>query len=115
MLLCMALARQLLSVTYVPYHDQPSPCCHAQVAPPTITLQHLTAPGPQVHRFVQLCRATGGSFTYRWNEQGVIAMLWQIFLKPEQFHAFEFDYKHRLVKAQDAYDMAAAPSVAEGN
>ncbi|KAG2443249.1 hypothetical protein HYH02_009322 [Chlamydomonas schloesseri] len=67
----------------------------------------------KVHRFVQLCRATGGSFSYRWNEQGVIAMLWQIFVKPEQFYLFEFDYKHRLAKAQDAYDLAAAPSVTE--
>ncbi|KAG2497299.1 hypothetical protein HYH03_004882 [Edaphochlamys debaryana] len=52
---------------------------------------------PMVHRFVQLCRATGGPFMYRWNEQGVLAMLWQIFVRPEEFYMFEFDYRHRFL------------------
>ncbi|KAG2497291.1 hypothetical protein HYH03_004874 [Edaphochlamys debaryana] len=52
---------------------------------------------PMVNRFVQLCRATGGTFAYRWNEQGVIAMLWQLFVEPKQFYMFEFDYKHRYL------------------
>jgi hypothetical protein len=68
----------------------------------------LGAPGRQVWEFTQLCRASGGAFTYRWNEQGVIAMLNQIFVKPEQFHFFTFKYAHRIPPAT-ALRMVASP------
>lgn len=39
----------------------------------------------QVQRFVTLCRESGGSWNHRWNEQGIIAMIWQIFIREENF------------------------------
>ncbi|GLI65812.1 hypothetical protein VaNZ11_009435 [Volvox africanus] len=51
---------------------------------------------PEVQHFVQLCRTTGASFTYRWNEQGVLAMLWQIFVPRDKLYMFNFDYAHRI-------------------
>jgi hypothetical protein len=49
---------------------------------------------PDVQRFVKLVVQTGGHFTFRWNEQGVMAMVWQMFTEPGQFHLFDFGYKH---------------------
>ena len=48
-----------------------------------------------VQRFVQLVVATGGHFRYRWNEQAVLAMLWQIFLQPEELVLFDFPFAHK--------------------
>ncbi|KAG2430897.1 hypothetical protein HXX76_009870 [Chlamydomonas incerta] len=54
-----------------------------------------------VQRFVQLCRASGGSVMYRWNEQAVLGMVAQIFASQEQLLMFTFPYAHRL-KYKDA-------------
>ncbi|KAG2430898.1 hypothetical protein HXX76_009871 [Chlamydomonas incerta] len=48
-----------------------------------------------VQRFVQLCRASGGSVMYRWNEQAVLGMVAQIFASQEQLLNFTFPYAHR--------------------
>ena len=48
-----------------------------------------------VQRFVQLCRASGGSVMYRWNEQAVLGMVAQIFASQEQLLMFSFPYAHR--------------------
>ena len=48
-----------------------------------------------VQRFVQLCRASGGSVMYRWNEQAVLGMVAQIFASQEQLLMFTFPYAHR--------------------
>ncbi|KAG2485554.1 hypothetical protein HYH03_015720 [Edaphochlamys debaryana] len=74
---------------------------------------------PLVSRFVQLCRATGGHFTYRWNEQAVIGMLWQIFVDPNQFKLFDFPYEHRylanhFVKEVEGEGTGEEPDGAEG-
>eukprot|EP00198_Chlamydomonas_reinhardtii_P011400 XP_001700737.1 predicted protein [Chlamydomonas reinhardtii] len=49
-----------------------------------------------VQRFVQLCRASGGSVMYRWNEQAVLGMVAQIFASQEQLLMFTFPYAHRI-------------------
>ncbi len=48
----------------------------------------------QVQRFVRLVLRTGAHFRYRWNEQQVQSMVWHIFVLPDHFHQFDFDYMH---------------------
>lgn len=48
----------------------------------------------RVQRFVRLVLGTGGHFRFRWNEQLVESMVWQIFVHPKQFATFSFDYAH---------------------
>lgn len=50
---------------------------------------------PQVQRYVQLCRVSGGTLRFRWNEQGVQAMVWQLFVGSHDFMKFNFSYLHR--------------------
>jgi hypothetical protein len=50
----------------------------------------------QAQKFVELVIQTGYHWRFRWNEQGVIAMLWQIFV-PEgnfEFDTLPVDYHH---------------------
>ena len=47
-----------------------------------------------VQRFVRLVLRTGAHFRYRWNEQQVQALVWQMFLPPDNFHLFDFPYNH---------------------
>ncbi|MEW5316632.1 MAG: hypothetical protein WDW38_007992 [Sanguina aurantia] len=49
---------------------------------------------PIVQRFVSLCRLSGGSWRFRWNEQSVMAMVWQLFVPPDKYHQFDFSYVH---------------------
>ena len=95
---CLMLVRDLRlgprSVPSCTELRQPLVECSAQASDARSVL-----PCCQVNEFTQLCRATGGAFTYRWNEQGVIAMLNQIFVKPEQFLFFSFKYAHRIPPA----------------
>ncbi|EFJ49408.1 hypothetical protein VOLCADRAFT_104304 [Volvox carteri f. nagariensis] len=64
---------------------------------------------PEVNRFVQLCLASGGVVNYRWNEQAVISMMWQVFVKKEQFLMFNFTYLHS--KKSDAVKKVEASIV----
>lgn len=47
-----------------------------------------------VQKYLRLVLGTGGHFRFRWNEQAVMGMIWQIFIPPERFHMFTFDYTH---------------------
>ena len=38
---------------------------------------------PLVQTFLRLVLSTGDRFRYRWNEQAVEGMLWQIFVNPD--------------------------------
>ncbi|KAG2494255.1 hypothetical protein HYH03_007610 [Edaphochlamys debaryana] len=51
---------------------------------------------PLVSRFVQLCRAAGdsGGASQHWTDQGVVAMLWQMLLAPQQLHMLQFEFVH---------------------
>lgn len=52
----------------------------------------------QVQTFIRLCRASWGSCKYCWNEQGVIGMIWQIFVPDERLWMIpinERTYFHR--------------------
>ena len=50
----------------------------------------------QVQRFVRLVLATGGHFRFRWNEQQVQSIIWQMFVPSDKFHAYTFDYVHDI-------------------
>lgn len=56
----------------------------------------------QVQRFVHLCRASGGSFRFRWNEQGVVSMVWLVFVAPQRFRMFnDVVYVHKHLSKED--------------
>ncbi len=61
----------------------------------TSTLAMPLARCPQVQRFVQLCRSSGGSAQYRWNEQGVLGMLRHVFVPAERLLMLDFPYVHK--------------------
>lgn len=63
---------------------------------PCLATSCRAVPPPQVQRFVHLCRSSGGSWRYRWNEQGVFAMVWQIFVPEQQFVRLDFLYRWGL-------------------
>lgn len=44
---------------------------------------------------MQLCRHSGGTFMYRWNEQSVIGMINHVFVQEDEVLMLEFDYAHR--------------------
>ena len=48
-----------------------------------------------VQKYLNLVLGTGGHFRFRWNEQSVIAMIWQVFVPYERFHLFQFTYSHQ--------------------
>jgi hypothetical protein len=48
----------------------------------------------KVQTFVDLVLATGGHFRFRWNEQAVIAMLWQMLCPDKHFVLFDFPFEH---------------------
>lgn len=48
-----------------------------------------------VQKYLALVLGTGGHFRFRWNEQAVVAMIWQIFVEPSKFHLFSFAYYHK--------------------
>ncbi|KAG2445025.1 hypothetical protein HYH02_008893 [Chlamydomonas schloesseri] len=64
---------------------------------------------PLVQRFVGLCRGSGGSVMYRWNEQAVLGMVAQIFATQEQLLLFSFPYAHRI-RHTDALKMGGLAS-----
>jgi hypothetical protein len=47
-----------------------------------------------VQSFIDLVLKTGAHFRFRWNEQAVMAMAWQIFCPMENLVKFEFEYAH---------------------
>lgn len=47
-----------------------------------------------IQRFLRLVQRSGGHFRYRWNEQAVVGMIWQMFVKAQEFHLFDFGYNH---------------------
>ena len=49
---------------------------------------------PDVQSYLQLILKTGGHFRFRWNEQGVITMIWQLFVAAHRYHVFDFPYQH---------------------
>ncbi len=57
---------------------------------------HPFFPCPQVQRFVQLCRSSGGSAQYRWNEQGVLGMVRHVFVQRQRLLMLgDISYIHR--------------------
>lgn len=48
---------------------------------------------PDVQSYLQLILKTGGHFRFRWNEQGTVGMIWQLFAE-QRYHIFDFPYKH---------------------
>ncbi|GIL51779.1 hypothetical protein Vafri_7689 [Volvox africanus] len=49
---------------------------------------------PEVNNFVQLAIASGSTVRERWGDQAVIAMIWQMFVRKDQFLQFNFTYEH---------------------
>lgn len=47
-----------------------------------------------VQSYLALVLSTGGHFRFRWNEQGVVSMIWQIFVQKNRFKRFSFKYSH---------------------
>lgn len=47
-----------------------------------------------VQKYFNFVTSTGGHFRFRWNEQAVVAMIWQIFVPEERFKLFSFRYSH---------------------
>ncbi|PNH09839.1 hypothetical protein TSOC_003488 [Tetrabaena socialis] len=68
---------------------------------------------PLVQAFVELCRASGGAVQYRWNEQGVLGMLAQIFVEEGRLLNFTFLFMHRVSAAEAllASGLSPDPSV----
>ena len=48
----------------------------------------------RVQRFVRLVLGTGAHFRFRWNEQQVQSIIWQMFVPLENFLLYTFDYDH---------------------
>ena len=50
---------------------------------------------PHVQKFVRFVVQTGAHFRFRWNEQGVVAMVWRMFVPEERFIELkDIEYKH---------------------
>ena len=47
-----------------------------------------------VQSYLKLILKTGGHFRFRWNEQAVLGMIWQLFVDAHRFHVFDFPYEH---------------------
>jgi hypothetical protein len=47
-----------------------------------------------VQRFLDLVLATGAHYRFRWNEQAVIGMAWQLFCPLDNFFLYNFEYEH---------------------
>lgn len=56
---------------------------------------------PIVTRFIHLCRVSGGSMRFRWNEQSVVGAIFQTFVPDANFHQFKFHYSHAGVVMQE--------------
>lgn len=50
-----------------------------------------------VQQYVKFVVSTGGHFRFRWNEQAVVAMVWQLFVPKEKFKQFSFKYRHQFL------------------
>lgn len=61
-----------------------------------VSLEFWFQPLPQ--RFLRLVIASGGHFRFRWNEQGVMGMMWQLFSREEDLMLLDFPYAHALKK-----------------
>jgi len=58
---------------------------------------------PLVQSFIALCINSGGTVKHRWNEQGTFAMIWQLFVKRNNFFVFNnshFKYTHAYHKSE---------------
>ncbi|KAG2483029.1 hypothetical protein HYH03_018059 [Edaphochlamys debaryana] len=49
---------------------------------------------PLFQRFVELCRTSGGTGQYRWNQQSVLAMAVQLFVEKDELYVGTFEYIH---------------------
>jgi hypothetical protein len=38
---------------------------------------------------------TGAHFRFRWNEQATLAMVWQLFVRENEWAQLHFPYEHR--------------------
>lgn len=47
-----------------------------------------------VQRFVRLVLGTGAHFRFRWNEQQVQSIIWQMLVPTDKFYLYAFDYIH---------------------
>lgn len=54
-----------------------------------------------VQKYLRLVLTTGGHVRFRWVEQAVMSMIWQIFVPPERFHLFTFDYEHKGIPIRE--------------
>lgn len=50
---------------------------------------------PDVQRYLDLIHSTAGVFRFRWQEQGVMAMIWRLFVAPEHFQKMDFKFCHK--------------------
>lgn len=48
-----------------------------------------------MHEFLRLAVATGGHYRYRWNEQGVHSMVWQMFVPKNRTLWLDFSFGHK--------------------
>ncbi len=79
--------------SHPPYHHHPLPPPPPSPPPPPPC---SLPPCPQVQRFVQLCRSSGGSAQYRWNEQGVLGMVRHVFVPRQRLLMLgDISYIHR--------------------
>ena len=50
---------------------------------------------PDVQKYLLLILRTGAAFRFRWQEQGVQAMIWGLFAARDAFEMLPFDVVHR--------------------
>lgn len=65
---------------------------------------------PLVQDFVTLCIRTGGHIRFRWNEQAVQTMVWQLFVPTQQFAWFNFTFGHKDPNNHILFDIENNPA-----
>ena len=50
---------------------------------------------PLVQRYLRTVVQTGAHFRFRWNEQATLAMVWQLFVRENEWAQLHFPYEHR--------------------
>ena len=50
---------------------------------------------PLVQRYLRTVVQTGAHFRFRWNEQATLAMVWQLFVREDEWAQLHFLYEHR--------------------
>lgn len=64
----------------------------------------------EVQRYVHLILGSGGHFSERWSEQGVITMLWLIFVPKEQFRLVNVSMVHKRTMDTEMVPYCTGPS-----